>query len=140
MNTMKISTGVLKFTFTDEDDRVFSSFRMNPADPNVAYRCQEVAAYFANLKGEKYSTLDEIVAYDKQLTEKISYILGYDAKQEIFGEVSATTVLPSGELFAIVVLDAIADAAKPEIEKRKAAMAKAAAKYTDKYENSVTDE
>ncbi len=131
---MKICTGLLKFTFEDETGHTFASFRMNPADPNVAHRCQEVAAYFANLKDKKYSTLDEIVAYDKQLTEKISYILGYDAAQEIFGEVSATTVLPSGELFAIVVLDAIADAAKPEIEKRKAAMSEAAKKYLEKYE------
>jgi len=130
---MKISTGTLKFTFEDENDHVFSSFRLNPADPNVAKRCQEVAEYFSAQKDNKYSTLDEIVAYDKTLTEKISYILGYDAKQELFGEVSATTVLPSGELFAVVVLDAIAEAAKPEIQKRKAAMSEAAQKYIEKY-------
>lgn len=131
---MKIDTGIQRFTFVDTSDHVFAWYHVNTADPNVAKRCQEVAAYFEEQKGREFNTIEEIVEYDKQLTSKISYILGYDASRELFGEVSATTVLPSGELFALVVLDTIADTAKHEIEKRKAAMAKAAAKYTDKYQ------
>lgn len=131
---MKISTGVLKFTFEDENNHTFASFRFNPADPNVAQRCQEVAAYFEGQKDRKYGTIDDIVSYDRELTEKISYLLGYDVKDELFGEISATTILPSGDLFATVALDAIVDAAKPEIEKRKAAMSDAAKKYLERYE------
>ncbi len=63
-----------------------------------------------------------------------SYILGYDAAQDIFGEISAITILPSGELYALVVLDTIADAVMPEIKKRKVAMSKAADKYLKKYQ------
>ncbi len=131
---MKICTGLLKFTFEDETGHTFASFRFNPADPNVAQRCQEVAAYFDGQKGRKYDTIDDIVGYDRELTEKISYLLGYDAAHDLFGEISATTILPSGDLFATVALDAIVDAAKPEIEKRKAAMSAAAQKYLEKYE------
>lgn len=129
-----ISTGKMKFTFTDEDGDVFSAFRLNPSDVNLAKRCQEVAEQFGQQKDRQLSTIEDAVAYNTELEEKISYILGYDAKAAVFGEVSATTVLPSGELFAAVVLDTIAKAVEPEIKKRNQKMSEAVAKYTGKYE------
>lgn len=129
-----ISTGKMKFTFTDEDGDVFSAFRLNPSDVNLAKRCQEVAEQFGQQKDRQLSTIEDAVAYNTELEEKISYILGYDAKAAIFGEVSATTVLPSGELFAAVVLDTIAKEVEPEIKKRNQKMSDAVAKYTGKYE------
>lgn len=129
-----ISTGKMKFTFTDEDGDVFSAFRLNPSDVNLAKRCQEVAEQFGQQKDRQLSTIEDAVAYNTELEEKISYILGYDAKAAVFGEVSATTVLPSGELFAAVVLDTIAKAVEPEIKKRNQKMYEAVAKYTGKYE------
>lgn len=129
-----ISTGKMKFTFTDEDGEVFSAFRLNPSDVNLAKRCQEVAEQFGQQKDRQLSTIEDAVAYNTELEEKISYILGYDAKAAVFGEVSATTVLPSGELFAAVVLDTIAKAVEPEIKKRNQKVSEAVAKYTRKYE------
>lgn len=129
-----ISTGKMKFTFTDEDGDVFSAFRLNPSDVNLAKRCQEVAEQFGQQKDRQLSTIEDAVAYNTELEEKISYILGYDAKAAVFGEVSATTVLPSGELFAAVVLDTIAKAVEPEIKKRNQKMSEAVEKYTGKYE------
>ncbi len=133
MSNTKICLGTMKFTFTDENGVEFASFRMNPADPSVAKRCQEVAQHFSQRKDERLSDVDAILAYDQELTEKISYLLGYDVKQDLFREASATTVLPSGELFAVAVLDRIADEVKPEIEKRKRNMETASAKYLEKY-------
>ena len=129
-----VSVGKLNFTFTDEDGEVFSSFRLNPADINVANRCMEVSEQFRQREDRKITTVAEAAAYNSEMEEKISYILGYDAKDSVFGEVSATTVLPSGELFAMVVLEAIAKAVEPEIKKRKQKMSDAVAKYTKKYE------
>lgn len=129
-----VSTGKMTFTFKDEDGNVFSSFRLNPSDVGVAKRCTEVADIFGQRKDKPLSSIDEVCQYDSELAEKISYILGYDAKESVFGEISATTILPSGELFAIVVLDTIAQAVLPEIKKRKQKMSEAAAKYTRKYE------
>lgn len=129
-----VSVGKLNFTFTDEDGEVFSSFRLNPADINVANRCMEVSEQFRQREDRKITTVAEAAAYNSEMEEKISYILGYDAKDSVFGEVSATTVLPSGELFAMVVLEAIAKAVEPEIQKRKQKMSDAVSKYTKKYE------
>lgn len=129
-----VAVGRMNFTFTDEDGEVFSSFRLNPADINVANRCMEVSEQFRQREDRKITTVAEAAAYNAELEEKINYILGYDAKDSVFGEVSATTVLPSGELFAMVVLEAIAKAVEPEIKKRKQKMSDAVAKYTKKYE------
>lgn len=127
-----ISSGKLKFTFTDDDGEVFSFFRLNPADVNLAGRCQEVAQEM-----EKTAvTLDSVadaVAFDKLMGDKICYILGYDAKEDVFGEITASTILPSGDLFALVILDAIAQAVQPEMEKRAKKMDDAISKYTAKY-------
>lgn len=135
MNTINsnIAVGKLNFTFTDEDGAVFASFRLNPADINVASRCTEVSDYFSKRQEESTASLEDVLKLNTELEEKICYILGYDAREDIFGEVPATTVLPSGDLFAMVVLEAIANAVRPEVKKRTKKSAEAIAKYTEKY-------
>lgn len=137
MNTINsnIAVGKLNFTFTDEDGDIFASFRLNPADVNVASRCMEVSDYFHKRQEEAPASVEDVLRLNTELEEKICYILGYDAREDIFGSVPATTVLPSGELFVMVVLEAIANAVKPEMEKRNRKSAEAAAKYTAKYDN-----
>ena len=46
----KIDDGILIFTFTNNQDEIFSSFKMNPTDVNVAARAEELADYFEQLK------------------------------------------------------------------------------------------
>lgn len=130
-----IAVGKLNFTFTDEDGNVFSSFRLNPTDVNVASRCEEVSDFFRKWQDKEPASLDDVLKINDELEEKIAYILGYDARESIFGEVPATTVLPSGELFAETVLKAITNAVNTEMEKRNKKSAEAAAKYTSKYDN-----
>lgn len=137
-----INTGIgsafLKFRFTDEDGDVVSSFRMNPADIKVAIRAEEVSKY---LEGRKDAlsgnmTAADMAKFNDELEEKICYVLGYDARSELFkAPLTATTILPSGDLFAVAVMDKIVEAVKPEIEKRRANMEKAAAKYTARYDS-----
>lgn len=137
----KINTGIgstfLTFTFSDEDGEVLSSFKMNPADIKVAVRSEEVSKYLderkAALSGRM--TMADMAEFNDELEEKICYVLGYDARSELFkAPLTATTILPSGDLFAVLVMEKIVEAVKPEIEKRRANMEKAAAKYTGKYD------
>lgn len=131
-----ISSGLLKFTFTDADGDVFAYFKMNPADINLAARCNEVAEYFEKRSNEvsNNTTVQEMAQYSEELKEKLDYLLGYKASETLFdGLMSPVTLLPNGELFAFVVLDKIASAVEPEIKKRKQKMQKAMSKYTDKY-------
>ena len=68
-----INTGVgasfLKFQFTDSDGEVVASFRMNPADVKLAHRCQEVSAYFKELRDctPETATLEDAVKLNDEL-------------------------------------------------------------------------
>lgn len=130
-----IGSSLLKFTFSDADGEVVASFRMNPADIKLAQRCQEVSSYFDALhsKTPESATLEDAIKLNDEMEEKICYLLGYDAKESLFGMISATSIMGDGNLFAVVVMDKIVETVMPEIQKRKQTMAAAVAKHTAKY-------
>lgn len=130
-----LDSGIQKYTFTDSDGDVIASFRMNPADVRLAKKCEEVAQYFEELSktAPDVSTADEMVKYNDQLEGKMCYLLGYDVKPDLFGVMSATTILPDGTLFVGKVIDTIAETVKPELEKRAKKMQASVTKYTAKY-------
>lgn len=137
MNNHDVNVGaaLLKFKFRDEDGEVISSFRINPADVKLAKRCMEVSGYFEELQSKvpENATIDDVIRFNDELEEKICYLLGYDAKQSLFGQMSATTIMPDGNLFAVHIVDNIVQAVGPEVNKRQQAMAQAVAKHTAKY-------
>ena len=131
-----LNSGLMKFTFTDTDGEVIASFRLNPTDVRLAKRCDEAITYFRDLR-QKTQQIGEGDLYrlNDELEEKICTMLGYNARETLFGELSATTVLPDGDIFAVKVLETVAQAVEPEVKKRAAAMEKTVAKYTAKYES-----
>lgn len=134
--TINIGSALLNFTFSDSDGEVVASFRLNPADVKLAARCQEVSEYFEAKKDglPENATIQDVVKYNDELEDKICYLLGYDARESLFGQISAMTVLEDGALFAVKVLDVIAEAVAPEIAKRKQKMQAAISKHTAKYQ------
>lgn len=131
-NNTKLDSGVRIATFTDLTDHVFSKFRINPTDIKTGERAMESADYFNNIKNDVES-IEDLSKLQKDVEDKISYILGYDSSEEIFGEVSAMTVLPDGSLFVEHVVNKIMEIVEPAIEQRQKAMAKKAEGYTAKY-------
>ena len=131
-----LGSSILKFQFTDDDGKVVASFRLNPADVRLAGRVQEAANLFrkAAQSAPEQATVADILKYNNNVEEEICRVLGYDAHQELFGFMSATTILEDGEMFAQKILDMISEAVLPEIQKRKAALAAAVKKHTAKYE------
>jgi len=131
-----VSSSLMKFTFSDEDGEVVASFRMNPADIKLVQRCQEVSTFFENLRDKTpdNATLEEAAQFNDEMETKICYLLGYDAKQSLFGLLSATSIMGDGNLFVVHVMDQILKAVGPEIKKRQQAMAKAVSKHTAKYQ------
>ena len=132
---INIGSSLTKFTFTDESGEVVAHFRMNPADIRVAERAGEVARYF---KEKSNAFVDKsgsaaLAQYDKGLTEKMNYLLGYDASATLFGFMSATTVMADGRFFVSVVMETIAQNLSEELQKRFEKF-KAVSKYTAKYE------
>lgn len=131
-----LGSSILKFTFTDDDGEVVASFRLNPADVRLAGRVQEAANFFrvAAQNAPEQATAADILKYNNDVEEEICRVLGYDARESLFGFMSATTILEDGEMFAKKILDMISEAILPEIQKRKAALAEAVKKHTAKYE------
>jgi len=131
-----INSGLLKFTFTDSDGDVFASFKLNPADIRLATRCEEIAKYFGERENgvPQNASVADIVKLDDELEEKICYLLGYDARSTLFGMMSATTILPDGDLFVTKVMQRIQEAVGLELRKRKQNIQKAVNKHTAKYQ------
>ena len=131
-----LGSSILKFQFTDDDGKVVASFRLNPADVRLAGRVQEAANLFrkAAQSAPEQATVADILKYNNNVEEEICRVLGYDAHQELFGFMSATTILEDGEMFAQKILKKMEEAVLPEIQKRKAALAAAVKKHTAKYE------
>lgn len=135
-NDTKTLNGLLiRRTFTDDAGEVVASYRINPADVNLANRCNEVAAFFEELgkNTPPSATLEDMLQLNNQLEEKICYLLGYDARQSLFGFISAASIMADGELFAVYVVNDIFEAAAPQIRKRAQAMKQAVEKHTAKY-------
>lgn len=131
-----IGSSFLKFTFSDDDGDILASFRMNPADVKLIQRCQDTSDYFENLSGKvpENAGVNDVLTFNNEIEEKICQLLGYDAKQSLFGLISATSIMADGRMFAVHVMDKIIEAVGPELERRKQSMAAAVAKHTAKYE------
>ena len=101
-----IDDGFLLFTFTNKQGEVFSSFKLNPTDINVAARAEELETFFeqAQESVKNVSSNKEMAEINKQIEDKINYML--DKNNESLG---------------------------PESEKRKKKMQEAVNKYTEKY-------
>ena len=131
-----LGSSILKFTFTDDDGEVVASFRLNPADVRLAGRVQETANFFrkAAQSAPEQATAADILKYNNDVEEEICRVLGYDARESLFGFMSATTILADGEMFAKKVMRLISDAVIEDLRKRREAIMAAVKKHTAKYE------
>lgn len=134
------SRGLVRFEITDpETGEAFASFHLNPTDAGIAERAEEVADFFEKQAKDAPDITDAKgwAELDREVTDKICYLLGYDVRDELFHDVTATTVSTDGEIFAVMVFDMIAEALRPEMEKRAAHMQDKIDTYTAKYRDGV---
>lgn len=130
-----IASSLVKFTFSDEDGDVVAAFRINPTDIKLAQRFQELSDYFGKLEnaaGENI-TIDSVVKKNDEIEENMCKLLGYDAREQLFGFLPATTIMADGRMFVVHVIEKMREAVEPIIAERKAAMTKAVEKYTANY-------
>lgn len=131
----KIDSGIQKFTFTDTDGDVIASCKINPTDIRLWKRCEDIADKFEKIGEDapETATAADAVKYNDELEQMICYLLGYDARESLFGFLSATTILPDGSLFAHKVAERIMDSVEAEVKKRANKREAAVAKHTAKY-------
>lgn len=133
-NDMNFGSVFQKFRFFDSDGELLGKCRINPADPKLAARCEEVSKYFDKKGSGAPNSAAELEKCNDEIEEKICYLLGYDARQELFGQLPACSVLPDGDLYVNKVMGRIVEAVEPEAKKRAENMQAAIAKHTAKYE------
>ena len=131
---MALTTDKKRFTFTDQDGEIAASCTLHSADIGAYQRCMEVMGWFRGNPAEGVETLEQYAAFNEAIEAKACYILGYDARAELFGRIAAAAVLPDGRPFLRVVLDAISqELNRAELERRQKRM-EAVGKYTAKYQ------
>ena len=115
---------------------MFSEFKVNPADVGIAARVEETMEFWDALE-DKFNASNspsDIKKLNDQIEDQFRYILGAKACEKLFSNlITATTILPSGDLFAFVVLDKLIAYITPELKKRNEKSQKAVEKYTAKY-------
>lgn len=131
-----IDANIRTYTFSNESGEVLASFRLNPADIRIPGRVFEAAEHFRKMAQEipERVTDQDFLQLNNEWEERICYVLGYDARQSLFGFLSATTKLSSGESFGSVVMKRIAEAVAEEYRKRLEILKAAVHKHTAKYE------
>jgi hypothetical protein len=128
----QIDSGIITATFTDMEGHVFSRFRINPADLGTANRFMESQEFFNSVR-ERLDKSEDAYQVQSEVEEKISYVLGYSATEEIFGELHAFNILPSGDYFMMVIVDKIGEILEVATPQRQTAAKKRAAELQKKY-------
>lgn len=129
---LNVGTVLTKIEIKDDDGIVLGFLKLNLMDARIVTRIHDCEKFFSGFSFDE-TGVDGIVAIDRAMEEKFSYLLGYDCRESLFGVLSPTTVFRNGEMFAIAVLEKISEAYSEEVKERAAARMKAVRKYTDKY-------
>lgn len=133
---VNIGSSFVNFYFRDDEGNVISSFRINPMDIKLAARLEEIGNSIGAM-GERIpedGSMEDMIRLNDELEEKICYVLGYDAHKDVFGIVSATSIMEDGNMFTYLLINTIKEAITPAIEKRSKAMEAAAARYAARYQ------
>lgn len=125
---VRIETGVKNIRFEDENGEEFAHFKLNPTDIALAGRAQEVSQFLEEIGDKNPEDIQGIIDMNNTLEEKISYVIGCDRK-DIFGVFPAITIFPSGQMYAMIVMETVTDTMKPALEERRKKMDEVAEKY-----------
>lgn len=131
-NDIIIDDGIKVYNIKNKQGKYLGKFEFRPADTNIVNRYKEVVDYFNHLTipdGESEETVKRV---EKEVVEKMNYLIGGDAEKSFFSILGAFSVLESGELFLENVLGAIAGVIEREFSVRATRM-KRRNKYVSKY-------
>lgn len=133
-NDIIIDDGIKVYNIKNLRGKPLGTFEFRPADTNIVNRYEEVVDFFNNLTvpdtGNAEETVKEI---EKQVVEKMDYLIGGDSKESFFSIMGAFSVLASGELFFENVLGAVAKIIEREFSVRTKKLQRRMNKYVAKY-------
>lgn len=133
-NDIIIDDGIKVYNIKNLRGKVLGTFEFRPADTNIVNRYEEVVDFFNNLSIPESENAEETVKeVEKQVVEKMDYLIGGGSKEAFFSIMGAFSVLASGELFFENVLGAVAKVIEREFSVRTKKLQRRMNKYVAKY-------
>lgn len=131
-NVIVVDDGSKAYDIVNKRGKKLGVFEFRPSDTNIVKRYEEVVNFFNNFQVPE-DTEQAIQAAEKELTDKMSYLIGGDAEEAFFSIMGPFSALASGELFVENVLGAISKVIEKEMSVRTKQVQRRMNKYVAKY-------
>lgn len=131
-NDIVIDDGSKVYNIKNKQGKMLGRFEFRPSDTNIVKRYEEVVDFFNSFKLPE-DTNESMETAEKELKEKMSYLIGADADESFFSIMGPFSALASGELFIENVLGAIANVIENELSIRTKRVQRRMNKYVAKY-------
>lgn len=131
-NDIIIDDGSKVYNIKNKQGKMLGKFEFRPSDTNIVERYGEVVDFFNNFTVPE-DTDQAIQTAEKEMMDKMSYLIGGDAGEAFFTIMGPFSALASGELFVENVLGAIAKVIEKELSVRTKKVQRRMNKYVAKY-------
>lgn len=132
-NVIVVDDGSKVYDIVNKMGKKLGEFEFRPSDTNIVKRYEEVVDFFNNFTLP--DNADEVYKLaEKEMTEKMSYLIGGDAGEAFFSIMGPFSALASGELFIENVLGSIAKVIEKELSIRTKRVQRRMNKYVAKYQ------
>ncbi len=131
---LKIDAGAVTVPIIDEKDgEVIGRFKFNPNDLDIIKRYEKVVESLNAISVPENAGTEEIFVVTDEIKRQVDYLLNYNVSSELFAKCNPLTLTSDGNFYVENVLEGIAgiieQATNQRIEKKKAKIRKATAKY-----------
>lgn len=127
-----IDDGSKVYNIKNKQGKMLGKFEFRPSDTNIVKRYEDVVDFFNNFTVPE-DTEQAIKTAEKEMTDKMSYLIGADAGEAFFSIMGPFSALSSGELFIENVLNAISKVIEKEMSVRTQKVQRRVNKYVAKY-------
>ena len=134
-NKIVVDDGSKVYTIENKRGKVLGKFEFRPTDTNIVKRYEEVVDFYNSYQLPENPTETDMRTAEEEIMNRISYLVGADAKEAFFSILGAFSPLANGELFVENVLSSIAIVIEREINTRTKKVQSRMNKYVAKYHN-----
>ena len=129
---LNVDTGAVEVEIRDRGETI-GTFMFNPNDVDIVKRYEHVMEALQKMKITEDGGEEEIFKVSDEIKKQIDYLLNYKVSDSIFCKCNPLTLTTSGDFYCEDVLEKIAgiieNVTKQRIDKKKAKIRKATAKY-----------
>lgn len=134
-NKIVVDDGSKIYTIESKRGKVLGKFEFSPTDTNIVKRYEEVVEFYNSYQLPENPTETDMRTAEDEIANRISYLVGADAKEAFFSILGAFSPLANGELFVENVLSSIAKVIEHEMNTRTKKVQSRMNKYVAKYHN-----